>query len=128
MLRSDMVRAEFMRRLDGTVQVESRMPVKGQGSSADERCPWPGPRLPSEWAVGEAGFQSRGPKGLRSWLNMEVREKTRVKADQALWTLWSSASHLPEGLSLCHPTTCSLRKITCKSDKNGQAALTFYKA
>lgn len=29
MLRSDMVRAEFMRRLDGTVQVESRMPVKG---------------------------------------------------------------------------------------------------
>lgn len=45
MLRNNMVRAEFMRRLDGMVKVESGVSVKGQCSNEVERGLWPGPRL-----------------------------------------------------------------------------------
>lgn len=45
MLRIDLIRAEFMRKLDGTGKVESGVPVKGECSYADERGPSPGSRL-----------------------------------------------------------------------------------
>lgn len=58
-----MVRAEFMRRLDGTVKVESGVSVKGQCSNEVERRPWPGPRLQKrsvEERMDSRGFQGRG--------------------------------------------------------------------
>lgn len=56
MLRNNMVRAEFMRRLDGMVKVESGVSVKGQCSNEVERGLWPGPRLQKRSVEGQDGF------------------------------------------------------------------------
>lgn len=68
MLRNNMVRAEFMRRLDGMVKVESGVSVKGQRSNEVERGLWPGPRLQKRSVEGEDGFQRFSGQGSnKTW-------------------------------------------------------------